>query len=101
MVAGSIRDGAGHRAFRRKREALRRRTQRDNLPCGYGSPTHQGCGEPIDCTLPATHRMSFTADHPDALANGGHLVHQELVPMHRACNALKSDAAPAEIWEAS
>ena len=95
----STRDGAGHRAYRRKRAALKRRTARDNLPCGHGS--NYGCGQPIDTTLPARDRMSFTADHPKALINGGHLVKQDLVPMHMSCNSRKGDAAEVEIWEAS
>lgn len=93
------RNGAGHRAYRRKQAALKRRTARDNLPCGYGSP--YGCGLPIDTTLPSKHRMSFTADHPDPLGHGGHLVRQELVPMHKGCNSRKNDAVVTEIWEAS
>lgn len=101
MGSRTIRDGKGHRAYRRKQEALKRRTGRDNLPCGYGSPTGEGCGQPIDITLPAGHRMSFTADHPTALENGGHLVHQDLVPMHLACNSRKGKHAPAEIWTAT
>ncbi|MFI8593744.1 HNH endonuclease [Microbacterium sp. NPDC078428] len=98
---GSIRDGKGHRAYRRQQAALKRRTARDNLPCGHGSPHGWGCGQPIDTTLPTGHRMSFTADHPDAINNGGKLVGQDLVPMHLACNSRKSDHAPVEIWEAS
>ncbi|MCC4906959.1 HNH endonuclease [Microbacterium sp. cx-59] len=101
MAHASIRDGKGHRAYRRKQAALKRRTARENLPCGYGSPDGWGCGQPIDTTLPATNRMSFTADHPHAVGNGGHLVHQELVPMHKHCNSSKGDAAPVEIWAAS
>lgn len=95
----SIRDGKGHRAYRRKQAALKRRTERENLPCGYGSD--YGCGEPIDTTLPATDPMSFTADHPIAVANGGHLVRQDLHPFHRRCNSIKGDAMQSEIWEAS
>lgn len=98
-MASTIRDGKGHRAYRRKQAALKRRTARDNLPCGYGSD--YGCGKPIDTTIPAGKRLSFTADHPDALANGGHLVKQDLVPMHLGCNSRKGDAAEVEIWEAS
>ena len=37
--------------------------------------------------------MSFTADHPEAINNGGHLYKQELAPMHRSCNSKKSDTA--------
>lgn len=101
MSNRSIRDGKGHRAYRRKQAALKRRTAREHLPCGYGSSQGWGCGEQIDTTLPATHRLSFTADHDVAIENGGHLVKQELVPMHRACNSRKGDAAPVEIWAAT
>lgn len=97
----SLRNGTGHRAYRRKQAALKRRTARENLPCGYGSPSGWGCGQPIDTELPATDRMSFTADHDTPLAAGGHLVHQVLVPMHRRCNSMKGDAVAVEIWEAS
>lgn len=80
---------------------MKRRTREENLPCGYGSPSGWGCGEPIDTTLPATARMSFTAHHDLALGNGGKLVGQILVPMHRACNSRKGDHALTEIWAAS
>jgi hypothetical protein len=97
----SIRDGKGHRAYRRQQAALKRRTAAENLPCGYNSPTGEGCGQPIDTTLPAGDRLSFTADHPEALDNGGRLVGQVLVPMHLSCNSRKSNNAPAEIWAAT
>lgn len=100
MGSHAVRDGKGHRAYRRQQAALKRRTTVDGLPCGYGSPDGWGCGEPIDTTLPSTHPMSFTADHVDALANGGRLL-GPLVPMHRRCNSRKSDHASVEIWEAS
>ncbi|WP_417510594.1 hypothetical protein [Microbacterium sp.] len=45
--------------------------------------------------------MSFTADHDQALANGGRLVGQILIPMHKSCNSRKSDNAVAEIWAAT
>ncbi|MBO3663721.1 hypothetical protein [Microbacterium stercoris] len=101
MGSHAIRDGKGHRAYRREQAALKRRTKAEHLPCGYGSPSGWGCGEQIDTDLPSTHRRSFTADHDKALANGGRLVGQVLVPMHRDCNARKSNHAPVEIWEAS
>jgi hypothetical protein len=90
----SLRNGKGHRAYRRKQAALKRRTERDSLVCTW-------CGHPIDTTLPAKDPFSFTADHPDAVGRGGHLVKQELEPMHRRCNSRKGDSAPVEIWEAS
>lgn len=101
MAAKRVRDGKGHRAYRRGQEALKRRTKAQDLPCGYGSPSGWGCGEPIDTELHWKHRMSFTADHDDAIANGGRLVGQVLVPMHRACNSRKSNHAATEIWGAS
>ena len=100
MSNRSIRDGKGHRAYRRKQAALKRRTAREKLPCGYGSTHGWGCGEQIDTTLPAGHRMSFTADHDDALDNGGHLL-GFLVPMHLSCNSRKSNHAAVEIWAAT
>jgi hypothetical protein len=93
-MAKRNRDGYGNRAFRRQAAALRRRTKREELPCAW-------CGGHIDTSLPATDPMSFTADHPDALANGGRLYGQQLEPMHRRCNSLKSDSQETEIWAAS
>lgn len=101
MSSRSIRDGKGHRAYRRQQAALKRRTAVENLPCGYGSPSGMGCGEPIDTTLDSKNALSFTADHDLALANGGKLVGQLLIPMHRRCNSRKGDAAPVEIWAAT
>lgn len=100
MGSRRVRDGKGHRAYRRKQAALKRRTARENLPCGYGSTHGWGCGEPIDTKLPAGKRLSFTADHDDALDNGGSLL-GFLVPMHLSCNSRKSNNAPAEIWAAT
>lgn len=100
MPAKRARDGVGHRAYRREQDRLKRRTKAENLPCGYGSTHGWGCGQPIDTTLDARDRWSFTADHDDALNNGGQLL-GTLVPMHRRCNSQKSDAAPAEVWAAS
>ena len=90
------RNGKGHRAYRRQAAALRARTRRLNLPCTL-------CGEPIDTDLPATDRMSFTADHPEAIASGGRLAGQALEPMHRACNSRKSDRETINLdgWTAS
>ena len=97
MDVGSkdIRNGRGHRAYRRQQAALKARTKRHGLPCTW-------CGEPIDTDLPATDPMSFTADHPDALANGGRLTSQVMEPMHRSCNSRKGDGSKdIEIWYAT
>lgn len=101
MSSRSIRDGKGHRAYRRAQAALKRRTRAQSLPCGHGSTSGWGCGEQIDTTLPPTHKRSFTADHDNALANGGKLVGQVLVPMHRDCNARKGNNAAPEVWAAT
>lgn len=101
MSSRSVRDGKGHRAYRRQQAALKRRTQVQHLSCGHGSPSGWGCGEQIDTTLPATDKRSFTADHDEAIANGGRLVGQVLVPMHRDCNARKGDNAAPEVWAAT
>jgi hypothetical protein len=90
----STRNGHGHRAYRRAQAALKRRTHDEGLPCVW-------CGSPIDTTLPDGDALSFTADHPEALNNGGRLAGQQLEPMHRRCNALKSDRVDVEIWPAS
>lgn len=94
MAAKRIRDGVGHRAYRRKRAALKRRVEREGLVCVR-------CGQPIDLTAQHNAREAFTADHPIALDSGGHLVRQELGPMHKTCNSSKGAHADTEIWEAS
>lgn len=91
--------GRGYKAYRRKRAALRRRVEREGLVCGHESD--YGCGEPFDLSLAYPHPRSFSADHPIALANGGHLTKQDLHPFHLGCNSRKGDAAEVEIWEAS
>lgn len=100
-MATSVRDRKGPSAYRREQAALKRRTRAQDLPCGYASPSGWGCGESIDTTLPYKHRMSFTDDHDVAIDNGGPLVGQVLVPMHRSCNSRKSNHAAAEIWRGS
>lgn len=82
----SSRGGRGHRAYMRKAQRLRN----EGKDCSW-------CGKPIDYTLPYTDAMSFTADHPEALANGGHIFKQDLAPMHRRCNAIKSNSAVVTI----
>ena len=89
-----LRDGKGHRAYRRKQGALKRQTAIKGLVCSW-------CGQPIDTTLPRTDPMSFSADHPQALENGGHIVHQDLESFHLRCNSLKGDSAETEIWPAT
>lgn len=96
MSAKRARDGAGGKAHRRASQRLKKETALKGLLCTW-------CGLPIDTSLPREHRMSFTSDHPEALANGGRLVGQALDPMHRHCNSEKNDNAVVDIneWGAS
>lgn len=50
------------------------------------------CLQSIDPDLPAQHGRALTLDHPIALVDGGHVVNQVLVLMHRSCNAKKFHA---------
>lgn len=96
MTAKRIRDGVGGKAYRRQSKALKRKTEMQGLVCAW-------CGGAIDTTLDHRDPMSFTMDHPQAIANGGSLTGQEGKPMHRRCNAAKSDQAPIDLgqWGAS
>lgn len=58
--------------------ALKRKAHRENIPCHV-------CGLPIDWTVPYTHRLAFTADHEQAIRNGGD-VRGVLLVSHRGCN---------------
>ncbi|MGQ4548290.1 HNH endonuclease [Dermabacteraceae bacterium P13077] len=69
------------RAYVKRREALKRKTRLNNLPCAL-------CTQPIDTNLPYTHPMSFTADHITPIAAGGNM-NGPLQPAHRACNSRK------------
>ena len=59
-----IRNGHGHRAYRRKAEQVKHRAMKNGTPCAW-------CGQPFDWTLPPLHAMAFTADHVQAIVNGG------------------------------
>jgi 5-methylcytosine-specific restriction endonuclease McrA len=60
----------------------------NRTPCGW-------CGQPIDYELTrraARHRLAGTADHITELWQGGDPYDPaNLTPMHRACNATKSN----------
>lgn len=92
----TIRNGKGHRAYRRKQAALKRRTAREAIPCWI-------CGATIDTSLPPNHRMAFTADHYEPISTGGHLVRNELRPAHKSCNSRRGDMRDlnVELWDAS
>lgn len=69
------------RTYRKRAAALRRLVRDTGAPCWL-------CGCDIDLGLPYTHPMAFTADHVEALANGGNL-YGELAPAHRSCNSAR------------
>lgn len=70
-------------AYRVARAALKRKTQRFNLPCWL-------CGQPFDWSLHPSHGDAWTADHVVPLAQGGHIT-GTLKPAHRRCNSKRND----------
>lgn len=74
------------RTYRSRAHALKAKVKAHDLPCWL-------CGMPIDTGLPWKDPMAFTADHVEALANGGALL-GDLRPAHRACNSRRGKRAP-------
>jgi len=79
------------RAYVAKREALKRQARKTGAPCHL-------CGKPFNFDLDWKHPMAFTADHLDAVGNGGSMTGQ-LKPAHRSCNSRRGkkklgDVAP-------
>ena len=66
--------------YQQRRAALKRRCQRDGIPCWL-------CGRPFPWDVDqATHPLSFTADHLLPISKGGRMT-GALRPAHRACNS--------------
>lgn len=59
-------------------QALRRKAQRNDAPCWI-------CGKPIAWDANWKHPMSYTYDHIDPIATGGH-ERGTGRPAHRSCN---------------
>lgn len=57
------------------------------------------CGEPIDPTLKAPHRMSRTIEHPTPIARGGRHDLDNIDFAHYGCNAQKQDRTLEEYRE--
>lgn len=97
-MAADPRKGTGANAYLRLRKQLKHRTMKTNAVCAH-------CGQPFDWTLPPQHPMAFTADHVDAIANGGDLL-GELQALHRpgdatarrAVTSPQSSAAHPDPW---
>lgn len=67
------------RAYRRASERLKQQARTRGLPCWL-------CGQAIDFDADYREPLSFTADHVQALANGGPIL-GTLKPAHRRCNS--------------
>ena len=72
------------RTYVAKREALKRQCKKRNTPCAY-------CGKAFYWEREGTSEwwkdaMSFTANHIEAVGNGGSMT-GPLEPMHRGCNS--------------
>lgn len=76
------------RAYRVAREALKRKTKKQGLPCWL-------CLQPFDWSLPYHDRMAWTADHVTPLAKGGHIT-GPMRPAHRSCNSKRNDGRAEE-----
>ena len=74
-----------------KRDALKRQARKNSAPCWL-------CGHSIDYDLDWKHPMSFTADHIEAVANGGSMT-GALAPAHRSCNSRRGKRAPTRPLE--
>ena len=73
--------GKGSSAYQRQQQAIKRLCKAKGIGCS-------NCGQPFDYADHNSPR-GFTADHPVALANGGTLLGQRLIPLCRSCNARK------------
>lgn len=85
MAGGSHKNRTTHRAYRRKRDQLRRTSDTCHL-----------CGGWIDPDLRSPHPLSFTADHVIPVSKGGSNL-GELRAAHRRCNSRRGnrDGLPA------
>lgn len=66
-------------SYIRKRDALKRHARANDAPCHL-------CSRPIDYEAKYPAPLSFTADHVEAVAAGGHML-GELRPAHARCNS--------------
>lgn len=74
----------GHNdAYKAKREALKRRGKREQLPCWI-------CRMPIDYDLDWRDAMAYTYDHVKPVNAGGSM-RGEGRPAHRSCNSRRGD----------
>ena len=74
-------DPCSGRAWQKATAPYRTHWANTNAPCAL-------CGEPIDYTLPASHRLALTVDHIHARwAGGPPLDPANWQPAHLACNS--------------
>ena len=81
------------RACIAKRDALKRKAKRENLPCHL-------CGNRFNWTLDYRHKMAFTADHVHAVGAGGSMT-GELRPARRSCNSRRGKNALTAVKRAA
>lgn len=83
----------GDREYRKRRAAAIRQARKDNADCSLCA----GERGPIDWDAPAGQPLAPTADHTEAIANGGHL-HGHITVAHHSCNSSKGKrAAPKRV----
>lgn len=71
--------GRNNRTYADLSQALRRHAQLHNVPCWL-------CGKPIDWDADWRSGDSYTYDHVETIAQGGHMRGQGR-PAHRSCNS--------------
>lgn len=87
--------GTSNYKYRSKADALKRAARRDNVDCYL-------CGGklgPIDYDAKDSNPLSFTADHVEAIANGGNEAKGKLLPAHRSCNSRRQAMSLDEWFE--
>lgn len=78
-------------AYRKRREALKRKCMAENTPCYL-------CGKPINFLADRKAGDSFEAEHVESLHRGGKALGL-LLPSHKSCNGSKQDLTVEEFRE--
>lgn len=81
--------------YTKRRDALKRKAKASNSPCHLC----KGAKGPILYEEDYRHPLSFTADHVDAVGNGGRMLGL-LMPAHRTCNSSRGKKQLEEFLDA-
>lgn len=84
-----------HRAYREKRDRLKRMSRAKNADCHLC----EGVKGPIRYDAGPSDPLSFEADHISAVAAGGHML-GPLAPAHKTCNGSRGKRTVEEFREA-